>query len=479
MKLKRIAAWLALLCLLSTALPALGPGARASANYMIAVDITNQIVTVYKSGNTSESGIVRQMICSTGKSGSATPTGTYALPSKRYSTERREWYYFPKYNCYAKWATRIVGGILFHSVLYTASKAGPTRSSVNALGSRASHGCVRLRVEDARWIAQNCPAGTLCRIYYSGKTNAALRRLLLQRSFSADRESYAGFMGRDRDDPGAVLSRGSRGERVARLQTRLKALGFLDDVADGAFGSRTQTAVKRFQAAAGLEQTGRVDDALWKGIFSDNAPTGTWVTLVRGMSGPAVRTLQQALADLKLYTIAVDGSFGGGTAQAVRDFQEFFGYAVDGKATPTIQNDILRQAAEVRGRFGGDDYRLVKSDRRVSMARLKRAAKLYARARTSSKKLASLKKKAEVEVLSRVGGWSRVRCNGRIGYLQNKYLTFFTAARTEISYEATEPEAPAPTPTPPPEVFIPTPTPEVFIPTPTPEIFIPTPGPAT
>ena len=259
MRLKRILTFALLLALVITALPLTAGTARAAAKYYITVDLTNQIVTVYENGNTRESGIVRQMICSSGKSGTATPTGTYTLPTKAYSTERTEWYYFSKYKCYAKWATRIVGGILFHSVLYTGAKKGPTSSSVNALGKPASHGCIRLRVADAKWIAQNCPAGTKCRIYKSGKTNSDLRKRLLNRSFSRADESYAEFMGRaDLNAPYVTLSRGSRGSRVTKLQKRLTALGFLNDKADGIFGGNTETAVKRYQNASGLKQTGKV-----------------------------------------------------------------------------------------------------------------------------------------------------------------------------------------------------------------------------
>ena len=86
---KRILSLLTLTCLLVTALPIMGT-ALASSKYYITVDITNQIVTVYQSGNTSESGIVRQMICSTGRNATPTPTGTYSLPSKKYAQDRTE-----------------------------------------------------------------------------------------------------------------------------------------------------------------------------------------------------------------------------------------------------------------------------------------------------------------------------------------------------------------------------------------------------
>ena len=35
----------------------------------------------------------------------------------------------------------------------------------NKLGQQASMGCVRLTVEDAKWIADNCPSGTTVEIY--------------------------------------------------------------------------------------------------------------------------------------------------------------------------------------------------------------------------------------------------------------------------------------------------------------------------
>ena len=74
-----------------------------------------------------------------------TPSGTFSLPGKTYSSERTEWYYFPEFNCYAKWATRIYKGVLFHSLPCSRkSDATVSKSAVAELGSPASHGCVRV-----------------------------------------------------------------------------------------------------------------------------------------------------------------------------------------------------------------------------------------------------------------------------------------------------------------------------------------------
>ena len=39
------------------------------------------------------------------------------------------------------------------------------KRQVYKLGSKASHGCVRLSVEDAKWIYNHCPAGTTITVY--------------------------------------------------------------------------------------------------------------------------------------------------------------------------------------------------------------------------------------------------------------------------------------------------------------------------
>lgn len=52
------------------------------------------------------------------------------------------------------------------------------------------------------------------------------------------------------------LKRGAKGTEAAKLQARLKALGFLNGLADGDFGPATEKAVKAFEAANGLAEDG-------------------------------------------------------------------------------------------------------------------------------------------------------------------------------------------------------------------------------
>ena len=134
---------------------------KALKPYVLKVSVDDQRVYAYAPDRNGEyTELVRTMKCSTGRKGSPTPTGTFTdtAPGAR-------WHYFKKFNCWAQYAYYIQGDIMFHSVLYNQKGGKVTRSSVNNLGSRASHGCVRLSVEDAKWIWNNCPANTKVIVY--------------------------------------------------------------------------------------------------------------------------------------------------------------------------------------------------------------------------------------------------------------------------------------------------------------------------
>lgn len=68
------------------------------------------------------------------------------------------------------------------------------------------------------------------------------------------------------------LQKGDKSDAVLKLQDRLYRLGYLNDDRDGAFGGKTQTAVKAFQERAGIEATGIADSATQTQLYSDDAP---------------------------------------------------------------------------------------------------------------------------------------------------------------------------------------------------------------
>lgn len=70
-----------------------------------------------------------------------------------------------------------------------------------------------------------------------------------------------------------TISSGDSSDEVRDLQTRLIELGFLTANADGQYGSKTVSAVKKAQALAGLEVTGVADSETQRVLWAVEAPT--------------------------------------------------------------------------------------------------------------------------------------------------------------------------------------------------------------
>lgn len=144
-------------------LPKIGGGAGRQEGetlpYYIKINRKQNCITVYTLDASGEYTVpYRAMICSTGLY-NATPRGVFHLSTKY---RWRELYG----GVYGQYATRIHGGVLFHSVpYYRKSENTLCTDKYNKLGQQASMGCVRLTVEDAKWISENCPEGTTVEIY--------------------------------------------------------------------------------------------------------------------------------------------------------------------------------------------------------------------------------------------------------------------------------------------------------------------------
>ena len=134
--------------------------------YYIVLDTTNQVVTVYQKDDDGEyTRIVRRFVCTTGKTkpkgdepASPTPSGTWKIGGR----ER-----FGKFaafnNEYARYWTQIVGGVYFHSIMFSSRDTSTLKKfAFNNLGTNGSHGCVRLTVPDARWMWYHIAPGTEC-----------------------------------------------------------------------------------------------------------------------------------------------------------------------------------------------------------------------------------------------------------------------------------------------------------------------------
>ena len=101
-----------------------------------------------------------------------------------------------------------------------------------SIGQFASHGCIRMRNKDVEELFEWIPVGTPVRI--EG------RKMKVERT----------------------LKHQMAGSDVALLQMKLKELGYLDNRADGIFGSITKQAIERYQTEHNMEVTGVVNKQL-------------------------------------------------------------------------------------------------------------------------------------------------------------------------------------------------------------------------
>ena len=133
---------------------------RNSHKYCIAVNTAQNIVIVYsKDSDGNYTKPYKAIVASCGLDSSPTKLGTY------YTKVKYRWRALNG-NVYGQYATRIDGPYLFHSVPYKAQSADSLKwEEYNKLGSRASEGCVRMSVADAKWIYDNCELGTCVYLY--------------------------------------------------------------------------------------------------------------------------------------------------------------------------------------------------------------------------------------------------------------------------------------------------------------------------
>ncbi|MBR5947189.1 MAG: L,D-transpeptidase family protein, partial [Clostridia bacterium] len=142
--------------------------ARSGYPYLIAINKAQykNTVTVFcvdEAGNYTRPYL--SMVCSAGNN---TPHGVFN------TTNKYSWHTLMG-PCYGQYCTRIVGGVLFHSVPYTTRhKYDLKYTYYNKLGNLASAGCIRLPCNDSKWIYDNCPIGTTVVIYTNSSSAGPL-----------------------------------------------------------------------------------------------------------------------------------------------------------------------------------------------------------------------------------------------------------------------------------------------------------------
>ena len=242
-----------------------------------------------------------------------------------------------------------------------------------------------------------------------------------------------------------VLSSGSKGDAVKALQSALKELGFYTGAVDGSFGSGTRSAVTAFQKMNGLTQSGTADGAvqtlLYEGKPKNSKGKATAVKTVSplegaaissGSKGEAVSRLQARLKELGYYTGSVDGVAGSGTVNAIKAFQKKNGLSQTGTADADTQA-LLYAASAVSANATATPKPTATPTPIPTNPPAQAAAafpfttyttssvNLRKSASTSSQRLLTIPKGAEIKVLDISGEFLHVTYQSHTGYIASDY----------------------------------------------------------
>lgn len=146
-----------------------------------------------------------------------------------------------------------------------------------------------------------------------------------------------------------AIKQGDSGESVKKLQRILVSKGYLNGKIDGIYGLETVNAIKKFQAAYGLEIDGICGDATYNllteavdNVVEDSASDGddSNYAIKYGMRGDDVAELQNILIALGYMDGIADGVCGTATVNAIKNFQASHGLIVDGVCGTTTFDAI-------------------------------------------------------------------------------------------------------------------------------------------
>lgn len=115
-------------------------------DYFVWIDLSRQLVNIFK-GEKENWQLIHSFLCATGKNITPTVRGTFEVngrgPRFGNSVGAKNW-------------VRFYGNYLMHSI--TIDSRGNILDTT--LGKRASHGCVRMSMEDSKWVYDNITDGT-------------------------------------------------------------------------------------------------------------------------------------------------------------------------------------------------------------------------------------------------------------------------------------------------------------------------------
>lgn len=127
-------------------------GIGSKTHYLIWVDIPRQLTYVF-SGSQGHWKLNKTFSCSTGKNVSPTIRGRFTV------RDRGKWFYSERFKSGGKYWLMFQDSYLFHSIPLDKDQNVIVQEA-HTLGKKASHGCVRLSLEDSKWMHEHIPIET-------------------------------------------------------------------------------------------------------------------------------------------------------------------------------------------------------------------------------------------------------------------------------------------------------------------------------
>lgn len=184
-----------------------------------------------------------------------------------------------------------------------------------------------------------------------------------------------------RDGGGIVYAEGNRGDKVAELQNRLIAAGYLKDSADGVYGNATSSAVKQFQKDHRLPVSGAIDEQTLS-LLSGGADDGKHerkesdknaFLYTKGDRGDKIEALQRKLKRAGYLDGEADGIYGSQTFSAVQSLQGDHGLTVSG----SVDEGTMEMIDKLGAKGGSSENSLKQGDRGKNVIRLQNSLLLH------------------------------------------------------------------------------------------------------
>lgn len=128
---------------------------KSKTNRFIFTDVQKQVTYVFKGSNRNWV-LEKEFLCSTGIDNKETLVGYFEVSTKA------PWFFSPKYGQGGKNYVQFQGNYLYHSIPLASNQ---TTVLDYTLGEPASHGCIRLDLEDSKWLYDNTNEGATVLIF--------------------------------------------------------------------------------------------------------------------------------------------------------------------------------------------------------------------------------------------------------------------------------------------------------------------------